>query len=317
MTLALATLPHALYRFYDRTGALLYVGLTADPGSRWKAHARDKPWWLDVTDVRIEHFPDRKTVTEAERVAIQREKPRYNVVHNARHGAVFGLDDYLSSHVAARLIPNRDLSVMQSRPEPPPFGQWLQDLVETGAGYDWLAWDLAAAPGFKPAMNPGQVELVLHMQGLLDKHAEDFTEAREIHNHLREVAGVVLRTDVFDLRADLDQIWSSRTIWVSHAEASVVRLDRFAYMSNLRSAGCLSQAFRRAATLCLQEGLRHTDGMGFYPGATTGVTDRSVGLIVPRRLIGDTVAALLDAELNRGLGRLERLASDLGEGPVR
>jgi hypothetical protein len=30
----LATAPHALYRFYDAAGMLLYVGITVDPGAR-------------------------------------------------------------------------------------------------------------------------------------------------------------------------------------------------------------------------------------------------------------------------------------------
>lgn len=42
---------HALYRFYDAAGALLYVGITIDPGSRWRSHAHDKPWWQQVAQI--------------------------------------------------------------------------------------------------------------------------------------------------------------------------------------------------------------------------------------------------------------------------
>lgn len=73
---------HALYRFYDSTGQLLYVGITLDPGSRWKAHSKEKPWWHDVAQVTVETHDGRAAVLEAERAAILAEKPVHNVVHN-------------------------------------------------------------------------------------------------------------------------------------------------------------------------------------------------------------------------------------------
>lgn len=73
---------HALYRFYDATGQLLYVGITADPGSRWRSHAREKPWWHQVAHITLEAHPTRETVLDAERAAIRRERPLHNVVHN-------------------------------------------------------------------------------------------------------------------------------------------------------------------------------------------------------------------------------------------
>jgi GIY-YIG catalytic domain-containing protein len=72
---------HALYRFFDAGGDLLYVGVTSDPGRRWGRHANDKPWWHEVDRIEIERYPDRETVLAAERKAIQDEHPRYNVVH--------------------------------------------------------------------------------------------------------------------------------------------------------------------------------------------------------------------------------------------
>lgn len=74
---------HALYRFYDTTGTLLYVGITADPGARWRKHAHGKPWWHEITQITIETHPTRAAVLEAERAAIITEKPRHNIVHNS------------------------------------------------------------------------------------------------------------------------------------------------------------------------------------------------------------------------------------------
>lgn len=78
----LAMRNHALYRFYDVEGRLLYIGLTADLPTRLNNHRDDKPWWCEVTRVAVEHYPDRAAVIAAERRAIIAEGPRYNVVHN-------------------------------------------------------------------------------------------------------------------------------------------------------------------------------------------------------------------------------------------
>lgn len=73
---------HALYRFFNTDGDLLYIGITIDPGSRWKGHAADKKWWHEVTTITLEHHPSRVAVEAAEIAAIQTEHPRYNIRHN-------------------------------------------------------------------------------------------------------------------------------------------------------------------------------------------------------------------------------------------
>jgi predicted GIY-YIG superfamily endonuclease len=70
-----------LYRFYDLDDHLLYVGISDDLGRRLDQHARGKTWWRDVAIVRVQHHPDRASVREAERLAIQTEHPLHNVVH--------------------------------------------------------------------------------------------------------------------------------------------------------------------------------------------------------------------------------------------
>lgn len=83
--------PQALYRFYDATGQLLYVGITADPGARWPSHAREKTWWHEVRGITVETYPDRGTVLAAETRAIAVEHPRYNLqrpsLPSQRHSA--------------------------------------------------------------------------------------------------------------------------------------------------------------------------------------------------------------------------------------
>lgn len=72
---ALANLPTALYRFYDSTGQLLYVGITHSLERRWQAHKQNQLWWLDVA--RKEHIwlPNRAEAEAAELKATQTEKP--------------------------------------------------------------------------------------------------------------------------------------------------------------------------------------------------------------------------------------------------
>lgn len=79
--------PHALYRFFDAAGQLLYVGLTVDPGSRWKNHSKRKTWWYDVANSTMEWFPSRKAVEAAEILAIRNERPLHNVLHNIANAA--------------------------------------------------------------------------------------------------------------------------------------------------------------------------------------------------------------------------------------
>lgn len=82
--------PQALYRFYDADGELLYIGITSNPGARWKRHAGDKPWWTEVASTTIEHFGTREDVEVAERSAIRAERPKYNRQHNSSNGSTRG-----------------------------------------------------------------------------------------------------------------------------------------------------------------------------------------------------------------------------------
>lgn len=74
--------PHALYRFFDTNGALLYVGISVNLPSRLSTHIKEKEWWHDVVQVTVEMLPDRESALEAEKLAIRAERPLYNVQHN-------------------------------------------------------------------------------------------------------------------------------------------------------------------------------------------------------------------------------------------
>ncbi|MFD7705663.1 GIY-YIG nuclease family protein [Streptomyces sp. NPDC059786] len=69
----------ALYRLYDDTGRLLYIGITYRPEARWKAHAATKTWWPDVASKVTEWHATRLLAEAAEVAAIKAELPLYNV----------------------------------------------------------------------------------------------------------------------------------------------------------------------------------------------------------------------------------------------
>lgn len=72
---------YTLYRFYDRGGCLLYVGLTGRPRSRWKEHSETQPWWPEVATATVEHFASVEDLSAAEVAAIREEMPKHNVAH--------------------------------------------------------------------------------------------------------------------------------------------------------------------------------------------------------------------------------------------
>ena len=75
---------YALYRFYDATDELLYVGATTNPRFRIQTHRREKEWWQEVVTIKIQHFTNLDQLLAEERAAIEAENPRHNLVHTAK-----------------------------------------------------------------------------------------------------------------------------------------------------------------------------------------------------------------------------------------
>lgn len=73
---------HTLYRFFDTSGQLLYVGRTVDARSRWRTHERTKEWFAEVASVTRQTYPDAESVDAAERAAIASEAPLHNISLN-------------------------------------------------------------------------------------------------------------------------------------------------------------------------------------------------------------------------------------------
>lgn len=75
-----------LYRFYTRTGRLLYVGQTVNPGGRFAAHRDEKTWWRHVARIEINRYDSKRALLNAEAVAIRNERPVYNIALNPTGG---------------------------------------------------------------------------------------------------------------------------------------------------------------------------------------------------------------------------------------
>ena len=75
----------ALYRHWDASGNLLYVGVSASIGSRLSAHRRESHWFQDIVNVTIEYHDTRRQALDAEEAAIKGEKPKHNVIHTPLH----------------------------------------------------------------------------------------------------------------------------------------------------------------------------------------------------------------------------------------
>lgn len=80
---------HELYRHFDREGRLLYVGITNNPPARLANHRKnpENPWWEALAEggwTTYQRFASREELRAAERTAIKKERPLWNVQHNER-----------------------------------------------------------------------------------------------------------------------------------------------------------------------------------------------------------------------------------------
>lgn len=126
-----------LYRFWVRDlrrgssePVLGYVGETARlPFVRLMEHIYEQPWAGDIVAWEVDErvFAGKAEVLEAERYAIETERPLYNVEHNGRN-------------------PRRvDTSSMRGQPRPVPYRRRSRQVWPRGRGRRWPRWRVRAA----------------------------------------------------------------------------------------------------------------------------------------------------------------------------
>lgn len=69
----------ALYRLFDQSDRLLYVGVSHKPDVRWGEHSQEKDWWPLVDQRKVEWYDTRLAAEGAELQAIAQERPVFNV----------------------------------------------------------------------------------------------------------------------------------------------------------------------------------------------------------------------------------------------
>jgi hypothetical protein len=72
-----------LYRWYDETDLLLYIGISDNLGGRTKGHAKRSSWMEFAVRSTVERHPTRPVAERAEEAAIKTEKPLFNFQHNS------------------------------------------------------------------------------------------------------------------------------------------------------------------------------------------------------------------------------------------
>ena len=94
--------PTSVYRYYDKHGVLLYVGITGRGMARNGEHNKTKEWWQYVTRQEVEHYKTRRAAHSTEKKLIRQHRPPFNVQHNPGHAET--REAYLSLRNAHRPI---------------------------------------------------------------------------------------------------------------------------------------------------------------------------------------------------------------------
>ncbi|MGH3489481.1 MAG: GIY-YIG nuclease family protein [Actinopolymorphaceae bacterium] len=96
-----------VYRAYDDSGVLLYVGVTGKPDARRDQHARTAPWYRLADRFTEAVYPSRSDAAVAELDAIRDERPIYNEIGTSGSLA-FRITDYLVRRFNSQTVRGED-----------------------------------------------------------------------------------------------------------------------------------------------------------------------------------------------------------------
>lgn len=184
---------HVLYRFYDVTEQLLYIGITANPGRRFGQHGSSKPWWSQIATIRMEVHPDRAAVLVAERAAIIAEKPLHNIRHATGEPATSTLDPDLPAAdpvgewpvaagdvVALALVEYRHICHVGMIRDVSPWGPRIQVMDFWNGTFDQDTF----------TVQWGEIATILHARPKRPDEVDGWFEERHVRN-----GGVIWHTD--------------------------------------------------------------------------------------------------------------------------
>lgn len=166
-------IPHALYWLFGHSGAVLYIGISAEPEARLKQHEADKVWWPDVdaSKTEIGWFGSWGEARAAEVAAVREHRPVHSLSGIPRHlrarGDVPEMPPWADEDLRAialqimEVLTRRDLPLSSARlravnlllhgDDVLPHGRDLVDLaaqcgVSNRAAYDALATERNSWP---------------------------------------------------------------------------------------------------------------------------------------------------------------------------
>lgn len=122
-----------LYRHFNESGQLLYVGVSFSFLQRTCQHQRSH-WFNEVATISIQTFRTKKALLRAEKIAIQNEKPLYNLKTYSIEGKTDLSVDQLSKYIGVskrtmyRMIKDRRFPVEPIEGSNP--SRWCIEKVE-------------------------------------------------------------------------------------------------------------------------------------------------------------------------------------------
>lgn len=249
---------HALYRFFDASDVLLYVGITVDPSARFRKHRGDKPWWDDVDHIGIEKFESRELALEAERKAIREENPIHNVVHNEFTTSVAptpSASDLAASILADELgiVPGDgeyELAVKAAREESEESGRQITDMdvavVRFIAARNYFAcqvYERAVKNLVRALPTRTRDRFVKEVESVYDAKAEDI--------------------DFEDLASDMLERLAEDLAWGTLSELPAVVREYW-------------MTFARERSLAPNQGMNASDALRYYRDHAAGVLEQTI-----------------------------------------
>lgn len=68
----------SVYKLYNKSDELLYIGISGSAITRLSQHKQDKQWYIEIARVEIEHYETEKQARDVEGILIKELNPRYN-----------------------------------------------------------------------------------------------------------------------------------------------------------------------------------------------------------------------------------------------
>jgi predicted GIY-YIG superfamily endonuclease len=117
---------HKLYRHFDETSQLLYVGVSLSVAQRLAQHRDHAHWFERITRVEMQSFDTRDQALAAERMAIQTENPLFNIQYSTLPKAE-KIEKPHKPNLAAWLTRIRELMSLERQEIATAFWQWREE----------------------------------------------------------------------------------------------------------------------------------------------------------------------------------------------